>query len=157
MSASEELIADFLAQKRIAVAGVSRNATGEAANLIYRKLRETGHGVVALNPRAEQVEGDPCYPNLAALPEPVDAVVAVTPPAETEALVRECDAAGVRRVWLHRSLGTGSVSEAAVAYCREHGIRVIAGGCPMMYCQPVDFGHKCMRWVLRITGKLPAA
>ena len=145
---------EFLAQKRIAVAGVSRRS-GEAGNLIYRKLRDTGHEVFATNPRTEEVEGDTCYPDLESIPGGVDAVVIATPPAASEEVVRQCSALGISRVWMHRSFGQGSVSEPAVDYCREHGISVVPGACPMMFCQPVDFGHKCMRWCLGLMGKLP--
>jgi hypothetical protein len=85
----------------------------------------------------------------------VDAVVIATAPEVAETLVRDCADAGVARVWLHRSFGQGSVSEEAVAFCREHKMTVIAGGCPMMYCQPIDWGHRCMRWALSVTGGLP--
>lgn len=148
-------IADFLAQKRLAVAGVSRNPQGAAANLIYRRLRETGHEVLPVNPNAEMVEGDRCYPNLKAISPPVDGVVIATRPEVAEQLVRECAEIGVTRVWMHRSFGAGSVSEAATQFCQDNHITVIPGGCPMMFCQPVDFGHKCMRWILRLTGGLP--
>jgi predicted CoA-binding protein len=151
----DELARGFLSQRRIAVAGVSRDGK-QAANLIFRKLRETGHDVVAVNPRATQVEGAACYERLSSVPEPVDAVVIATPPAAADAVVDECVALGVRWVWMHRAFGAGSVSEAAVAKCREHGIRVIAGACPMMYCEPVDTGHRCMRWILRVSGRMPA-
>ncbi len=147
-------VSDFLAQKRIAVAGVSRTS-GQAANLIYRKLRSAGYEVFPVNPKATEVEGDTCYPNLASIPEVVDAVVIATTPAVAENLVRECAERGIARVWMHRSFGTGSVSEAAITFCREREIAVIPGACPMMFCEPVDVGHKCMRWVLRLTGGLP--
>ncbi len=152
----EEAVRDFLAQKRIAVAGVSRSAN-EAANLIYRKLRDSGYRVFAVNPRAESVEGDDCYPRLAAIPGGVDAVVIATHPAVAPAVVHECVDQGIGRVWMHRSFGQGSVSDEALALCREHGIRVIPGGCPLMFCSPVDVGHRCMRWWLRLTGSLPKA
>lgn len=148
-------ITDFLAQKRIAVAGVSRQAKGEAANLIYSKLRDSGYNVFPVNPNAEMVEGDRCYPNLKAISPPVDGVVIATRPEVAEQLVRECAEIGVTRVWMHRSFGTGSVSEAATKFCQDNHITVIPGGCPMMFCQPVDFGHKCMRWILKLTGGLP--
>jgi predicted CoA-binding protein len=148
-------IQDFLAQKRIAVAGVSRNPQGAAANFIYHKLRETGHEVFPVNPNAARVEGEACYPNLKAVPQPVDAVVIATRPEVAEQLVRECAEIGVSRVWMHRSFGAGSVSDAATKFCQDHHIAVIPGGCPMMFCQPVDFGHKCMRWFLHLTGGLP--
>lgn len=152
----QDLISDFLAQKRIAVAGVSRSKD-QAANVNYRKLRDRGYEVFAVNPRAEQVEGDPCYPSLAAIPGGVDAVLVATPPEGTVETVRECVALGIRRVWMHRSFGQGSVSERAASICHEHGVALIPGGCPMMFQQPVDLGHRCMRWLLRLTGGLPKA
>jgi predicted CoA-binding protein len=154
MPSMSEAVKAFLAQKRIAVAGVSRNKN-EAANIIYRKLRDSGYKVFPVNPNAETVEGDNCYPDLSSVPGGVDGVVIATRPTVTEQVVRECADLGVPRVWMHRSFGRGSVSEGAVDYCREKGIEVIAGGCPMMFCQPVDFPHKCMRWVLSVTGGLP--
>lgn len=156
MPTLESKVADFLAQKRIAVVGVSSNKPG-AASLIYHKLKEAGYQVFAVNPNASTFEGDACYPDVKSIPRPVDGVVIVTRPALTEAVVRQCADAGVPRVWMHQSLGSGatSVSEEATKFCRDHSITVIAGACPMMFCQPVDFGHKCMRWMLRLTGGLP--
>ncbi len=152
MTTINELTTDFLAQKRIAVAGVSRTEN-DAANSIYRKLRDNGYTVFAINPNAETVEGDPCYHDLKSIPGGVDGVVIVTTPEVTEQIVRECSEAGVTRVWMHRSFGAGSTSDAAVRYCEEHGIAVIPAGCPMMFCSP-DFGHRCMKWIMQMTGKL---
>jgi predicted CoA-binding protein len=149
---------DFLAQKRIAVAGVSRdNSHHPAANLIYRRLKTTGHDVFPVNPHMQTFEGERCYPDLESIPGVIDGVVIITRPETTEQIVRECDAAGVRRVWMHQSMGkkASSVSAAAVEYCRQHDISVIAGACPMMYGDGVDLGHRCMRLVLRLTGGLP--
>jgi predicted CoA-binding protein len=148
---------EFLAQKRIAVAGVSRNGGGHpAANLIYRRLKTTGHDVFPVNPHMQAFEGDRCYPDVQSIPGGVDGVVIVTRPETTERIVRDCDSAGIRRVWMHQSLAKGSsVSPEAVAYCRQHDISVIAGACPMMYGDGVDVGHTCMRWILRLTGGLP--
>ena len=145
---------DFLAQHRIAVAGVSRNSR-ETANFIFRKLRDSGHEMYAINPRATEVEGGPCYPDVASLPVKVDALLLVTPPSAAKALVDQCAENGVRRVWMHRAFGAGSVSREAVEACRHHGIQVIDGACPVMYLKPVDFGHKCMHWIARLTGQLP--
>jgi predicted CoA-binding protein len=155
MSNLESLVRDFLAQKKIVVAGVSRSDPNAPANLIYRKLRGAGYRVFAVNPQADSVEGDRCFHDLRSLPEPVDAAVLATPAAAARRLVEECFTAGISRVWMHRSLGEGSVSDDAVEFCREKNIAVIPGGCPMMFCPPVDFGHKCMRWFLRLTGSLP--
>lgn len=154
MTTLNEAVADFLAQKRIAVAGVSRSS-GEAANLVYRTLRGRGYETFAINPNASEVEGDICFPNLAAVPGDADAVVVATTPDIAESVVRECADAGVSRVWLHRSFGGGSVSDAAVDFCRGHGITAIAGGCPLMFLEGADFGHRCMRLVLGLTGGLP--
>ncbi|NWF68054.1 MAG: CoA-binding protein [Chloroflexi bacterium] len=156
MSTLNELVNDFLAQKHIAVVGLSRT-TPNAANLIYDKLKKGPYTVYAVNPQTERIAGDPCYPNVAALPQRPDGVVIVTRPDITEQVVKECAAAGITRVWIHQSLmhGATSVSPTAVEYCRTHGITVIAGGCPMMFAQPVDFGHKCMKWLMGITGQLP--
>lgn len=153
MQKRDKIIEAFLAQKRIAIAGVSRESKN-TANFIYRKLRKVGYDVVAINPNAKTVEGDTCYPDLQSVPEKVDGVVIVTRPEVSEAIVHQCAEAGVPRVWMHRSLGdrASSVSESAVQFCREHDIKVIAGGCPMMFCEPVDFGHKCIRWISQITG-----
>lgn len=155
--ALETKVHDFLAQKRIAVAGVSRDTGGHpAANLIYRRLKQTGHEVFPVNPHMQTFEGDRCYADLRSIPGGVDGVMIVTRPETTERIVHDCCDAGVRRVWMHQSLANGSsVSSKAVAYCHQHEISVIAGACPMMYGGHADFGHSCMRWILKLTGKLP--
>ena len=157
-TALEAKVHEFLAQKRIAVAGVSGNRGHHpVGNLIYHRLKKTGHEVFAVNPHLQDFDGDPCYPDLQSIPGGVDGVVIITRPETTERIVRDCSDAGVRRVWMHQSAAKGSsVSPEAVEYCRQHDIHVIAGACPMMYGDGVDFGHACMRWVLGLTGRLPA-
>jgi predicted CoA-binding protein len=153
----ETKVNDFLAQKRIAVAGVSRNKNHHpVGNLIYGRLKDTGHDVFPVNPYMESFEGDRCFPDLQSIPGGVDAVVIITRPQVTEQIVRACSEAGVRRVWMHQSTAKGSsVSPAAVEYCRQHDIRVIAGACPMMFGPGVDFGHTCLRLFAKLTGGLP--
>ena len=145
---------EFLAQHRLAVAGVSRDPK-QPANLIYRRLRDNGHEVFAVNPHAEEVEGDHCYASLTDIPGGVDGVVVVTPASASAAVVEDCAAAGVQRVWLHRGLGEGSLSEDAVAACRRRGIAVIPGGCPNMFGATSDPGHRGMLRMLQLSGKLP--
>jgi len=154
----ETRVREFLACKRIAVVGVSRDDRHHpSANLIYRRLRKAGHDVFAVNPHMPTFEGDRCYPNLQAIAGGVAAVVIVTRPETTEQIVRDCVETGVRHVWMHQSAAkTSSVSPEGVKYCDEHDISVIAGACPMMYGDGADFGHRCMRWYLRLTGGLPA-
>ena len=153
----EGKVDDFLAQKRIAVAGVSREKnTHPVGNLIYHRLKSTGHAVFAVSPHMQTFEGDRCYPNLQSIPDGVDGVVIITRPGTTEQIVRDCHSAGVRRVWMHQSRVKGtSVSREAVEFCHQHDISVIAGACPMMFGPGVDFGHTCLRMYLKLTGGLP--
>jgi predicted CoA-binding protein len=158
MQTLNEKVQDFLAQKRIAVAGVSRdNSRHPVGNLIYHRLKNTGHEVFPVNPHLETFEGDRCYPDVPSIPGGVDGVVVITRPDATERIVRQCSEARVPRVWMHQSFATSqtSVSPKAVEYCHEHDISVIAGACPMMYGPGPDFGHTCMRWMRGLTGGLP--
>lgn len=149
-----DTVAEFLRGRRIAVAGVSRQST-QAANAVFRKLRDSGYEVFPINPKSPQVEGVTCYPEIGAVPVQLDGVVIATPPDVSVQVVRDCSDHGVRRVWFHRSFGSGSVSEEAVRECDARGIDCIVGGCPLMFCEPVDFGHKCMRWWLQRQGRVP--
>ena len=145
---------EFLAQERIAVAGVSRDPK-QPANLIYRRLRDNGYEVFAVNPSAGEIEGARCYAAVTDIPGGVDGVVIVTPPQAAPAVVADCAQAGVPRVWLHRGIGPGSSSPEAVAACRRHGIAVIPGGCPNMFGATSDPGHRVMLRALQLTGKVP--
>jgi uncharacterized protein len=136
------------------VAGVSRQRN-QAANAVCRKLRDSGYEVFPVNPNASEVEGGRCYSSVAAVREPIDGVVIATAPDISVQTVQQCRDRGVRRVWFHRSFGNGSVSEEAVRECAAHGIDCIVGGCPLMFCEPVDFGHRCMRWWLQRRGRVP--
>ncbi len=147
MTNVDTLIAEFLRSRRIAVAGVSRGRTS-AANPVFRKLRDCGYEVFAVNPNASRVEGVECFPDLASVPGSLDGVVIATHPDVSAEVVRQAVERKVSRVWFHRAFGRGSVSETAVEACRTHHVSCIVGGCPLMFCQPVDFGHRCMRWWL---------
>ncbi len=153
MATLAEAAARFLEQRRIAVVGVSRDPK-EPANFNFRKLRDAGRTVFAVNSATTEAEGGPCYPNLQTVPGGVDAVLIYTPPAATAGVVRECAALGIRHVWIHRGFDRGSWSAEAEALGREHGLTLIPGGCPAMFFAP-DPGHRCIRWVLGFFGKLP--
>ncbi len=156
MPTVDQAITDFLAQKRIAVAGVSREAGGaHGGNVVYRRLKERGYEVFAVNPNADTVEGDPCYRSLAAIPGGVDAVVIATKPSVAPSVVEECRRLGITRVWMHRSFGAGSVSKEAHQMCRQSDIACIAGGCPLMYGPTSDGGHRFMRMFAGLFGQLP--
>lgn len=155
MVTTRQAASQFLALKRIAVTGVSRNPQGHGSNVVYQRLREHGYQVFAINPNADEVEGDRCYHDLKSVPGGVDGVVIGTRPETAEATMRECVDLGVGHVWMHRSFGAGSVSEAATELGRQHGITVIDGGCPLMFAPVGDFGHKAMCVVFTWTGKVP--
>lgn len=150
-----EAASQFLSQRRIAVTGVSRHPQGHGSNVVYQRLRERGYEVFAVNPNAEQVEGDPCYHDLRSIPGGVTAVVMGTRPETAEATMRECSELGIELVWMHRAFGAGSVSSAATVYGRSRGITVIDGGCPCMFDPTADPAHKMMRGILTLTGKVP--
>ncbi|HVN12241.1 MAG TPA: CoA-binding protein [Kineosporiaceae bacterium] len=155
MTSLKDAANQFLSTRRIAVTGVSRNPQGHGANVVYTRLRERGYDVFAINPNAERVEGDPCYRDLHAVPGGVDAVVIATKPDAAEATVKECIDLGVGQVWMHRMFGPGSVSDSATQLAREHGMTVIAGGCPLMFDPAADPGHKMLRRIATLTGKAP--
>jgi uncharacterized protein len=155
MQTIKEAAADFLAHERIGVTGVSREPGSHGSNAVYRRLRERGYAVFAVNPNAAEVEGDPCYHDLASIPGGVEAVVIGTRPAHAGTTMQECVELGIEHVWMHRALGAGSVSDPAARYGREHGVTVIDGGCPLMFDPCSDGGHKAMRFVCTMTGKVP--
>ncbi|HEY6029786.1 MAG TPA: CoA-binding protein [Gaiellaceae bacterium] len=147
MPSIDEAASAFLAKKRVAVTGVSRTPRQHGSNTVFKRLRDRGYDVFAVNPNAEQVEGDRAYPDLRSIPGGVEAVVIGTRPELADRTMRECAELGIEHVWMHRSYGAGSVSSSATTYGREHGITVIDGGCPCMFEPTADFGHKVLRRV----------
>jgi uncharacterized protein len=148
MQRVNEAASAFLANKRVAVTGVSRSPKTHGSNTVYKRLRERGYEVFAVNPNAHEVEGDRCYEDLASIPGGVDAVVIATRPEIAEDTMRECAELGIKHVWMHWGGGASSVSDAATDYGRRHGITVIDGGCPLMFGPTADVGHRIMRRVL---------
>ena len=155
MQTMKEAAAEFLAGKRVAVTGVSRNPSSHAANVVFQRLRERGYEVFAVNPNAQEVEGVTSYHDLKSIPGPVDWVLIGTRPEAAQDTIRECEELGIRNVWMHRGPGRGSVSKEAAAYGRQHGMTVIDGGCPCMFAPTDDPGHKMMRAVFTLTGNVP--
>jgi predicted CoA-binding protein len=160
MAKIDEMVKDFLRQKKIAVVGVSdKRETG--CNMAYKKFKATGYQVYAVNPRISTFEGDPCYPDLKSLPEVPEAVFILTNPRVTDQIVQQCVELGVKHVWMHCMLGTkpglaasmSSVSPEAVRICKENGITVIPGSCPNQFLKP-DPGHAIMRVMWRTFGFL---
>ena len=163
MAKIDNLVQEFLAQKTIAVVGVSeKRDTG--CNLAYTKFKEAGYQVFPINPHIASFKGDACYPDLKSLPQKPQAVFLLTSPVVTEQVVRECVDLGVSHVWMHCMMGTKpglaagmtSVSSEAVKLCRENGIKVIPGSCPNKFIKPDPF-HGLMRSLWSLIGFMPAA
>ena len=162
MAKIDNMVRDFLAQKRIAVVGVSdKRDTG--CGLAYRNFRDNGYRVYAINPRISTYEGAPCYPDLKSIPEKPDAVFILASPKVTDQIVQQCVELGIKHVWMHCMMGTKpglaagmtSVSREAVELCKANGIAVIPGACPNQFLKP-DFGHAAMRGLWRMLGFMPA-
>ena len=151
----KDAAAQFLSNKRVAVTGVSRTPAGHGSNVVYQRLRDRGYEVFAVNPNADEVEGDLCYHDLRSIRGGIDGVVIGTQPATAEITMRECAELGIKQVWMHRAFGGGSVSEAATEYGRQQGITVIDRGCPLMFGPTADAGHKAIRFVCTLTGAVP--
>jgi len=160
MSTIDGLVQDFLAQKRIAVVGVSdKRETG--CNLAYRTFKGAGYTLFTVNPRITTFEGAPCYPDLKSIPEKPEAVFILANPQVADLIVQQCVELGIKHVWMHCMMGTKpglasgmtSVSQDAVQMCREHGIAVIPGSCPNQFLNS-DFGHRLMRVLWRTLGFL---
>src|SRR5579864_9542016 len=140
METIKQAAGEFLAEKRVAVTGVSRKPQGHGSNAVYQRLRQRGYTVFAVNPNATTVEGDTSYPDLKSIPGGVDWVVIGTRPETADATVHECADLVIKHVWMHRSVGGGSVSPSVVTFGREHGMTVIDGGCPCMFDPTADPG-----------------
>lgn len=158
MAKLDQMVREFLAQRKIAVVGVSdKRDTG--CNMTYRKFKQQGYQVYAVNPRIQEFEGDPCYPDLKSIPETPQAVFILASPKVTEAIVDQCVDLGIRHVWMHCMMGTKpglaqgmtSVSQQGVETGRQHGLQIIPGSCPNQFLEP-DFGHAMMRVMWRAFG-----
>ena len=147
---SRAAVEGFLGEKTLAVVGVSRGGK-KFGNMVMKDLKGKGYRVFPVNPHAETIDGEPCYPSLETLPERPGGVITVVPPAVTETVVRDAKAAGIKRIWMQQ----GSESEAALGFCAENGLEVVHGECIMMFAEPVASIHRFHRWIWKLFGKLP--
>src|SRR5262245_20063044 len=152
---TETPVADFLAQRRIAFVGVSRNPR-DFSRQLFRDWRARGYELVPVRPETREIDGVPCYGRVQDVPGGVDAAFLITPPSATEAVVANCAEAGVRQVWMHRGAGTGAVSAQAVGACRARGMAVIPGACPYMFLPRAGWVHALHGGWLRLIGRKPS-
>ena len=152
---SMSAVQDFLAQKRIALVGVSNDPKDFSRSLL-RSMRERGYEVVAVNPTLPSADGAPCFARLSDVTPPLDGVLLMTSPAVTDQVVQECAALHIPRVWMYRAGGDGAVSPQAVEYCEEHGIKVVPGECPYMFFPGEHWFHRLHGFIKKIAGSYPS-
>ena len=150
MKVTRDQISEFLAQRNLALVGVSRGGK-KFGNAILKDLTSKGYRIYPVHPQADKIDGHTCWHSLSELPEPVGGIIMVVPPRETEKVVREAVQAGIRRVWIQQ----GAESPEAIRYCEEQGISVVHGECIMMFAEPTAFFHGAHRWFRGLFGKLP--
>ena len=149
------LIGEFLSEKRIAVVGVSRNPR-DFTRALLKEFRTRGYDTVPVTPHAQEIEGAQCFARVQDIRPAVGRALLMTPPQATEQVVRDCAEAGIPLVWMYRAGGTGAVSQAAIEFCRERGIRVVPGFCPLMFLPGAQWYHRFHGVLLKIAGKYPA-
>jgi uncharacterized protein len=154
MSTTVDDIRDFLAQRRIALVGLSRNPQ-DFSRMLFREMCQRGYDMVPVNPAAGELEGQRCFARIEEITPPVDSVLIMTAPRDTDRVVRDCAEAGVRRVWMHRGGGQGAVSKEAAAFCRQKGIRLVEGFCPFMFLPATHFFHRAHGFILKLVGGYP--
>jgi hypothetical protein len=152
---SRAVIDEFLSQRRLAFVGVSHEPKEFSAS-VYRALKERGYDLLPVNPHADEIDGDACYASVADLPDDVDGAIVMVPADASAGVVQACIDHHIPRVWLHKGAGPSSVSEEAVGLCREHGIEVVDGACPMMFAEPVSWFHKVHRSERKLTHQITA-
>lgn len=153
-AASLETIEDFLAQKRIALVGISRDPASDSAKLFEELLRR-GYDIVPVNPNTAEVQGHRCFARVQDIQPPVEAALLMTTPEATETVARDCAEARIHQVWMYRGIGTGAVSPDAVGFCHEQGIEVIAGECPYMFLPHTAAVHRLHGFIRKITALYP--
>lgn len=151
---SLETIEDFLAQKRIAMIGISHDSAN-FSSILFEEFCRRGYDMVPVNPNLPEAQGRHCFARVQDINPPVDAAILMTSPAVSEVVVRDCAEAGIQRVWMYRAFGEGSVSAKALEFCNRRGIRVVPGQCPFMFLPNAETGHRIHGWIRKITGRYP--
>lgn len=147
-------VSNFLALHRIALVGLSRNEH-DFSRVVFQEMEKRGYDVVPVNPSTGQVLGKRCFANVQEIVPPVEGALIMTAPQNTEEVVRNCEEAGIRHVWMHRGGGQGSVNPNAVQFCHVKGIHLVEGQCPLMFLKGTAFFHRVHGFVLKITGRYP--
>lgn len=149
-----DTIEEFLAQKRIAMVGASRDPKSFSITL-FKELCSKGYDVVPVNPNTPNVMGRTCYAGVERIQPPVQGALLMTPPELVDAVVEKCAKAGIPRIWIYGANGKSTVSQKTLDWCQEQGIKVIAGQCPFMFLPGSGGVHRFHGFVRKITGRYP--
>lgn len=143
-------IEDFVSQKTLALVGISR-ARQSFGLIAARELRKKGYRIFFVNPFADNIRGEKCYPRIAALPEKVGGALFLTPPQATGSALREAIEEGVQHLWIQQ----GAESKEAFALCSDDRLRAVSGHCILMFAEPVTSFHRFHRFLKSMFGGLP--
>jgi uncharacterized protein len=128
MSNSDETITRILrGAKTVAVVGLSSDPTKPSA-YVAEYLQRAGYRIIPVNPTADRLLGEPVYPSLADVKEPVDLVDVFRPPAACPEVARQAVAMGAKALWLQ----SGIISEEAAEIARKGGLEVVMDRCTMV-------------------------
>jgi uncharacterized protein len=151
---SRRTIDDFLAAKRLAIVGVSRNPK-DFTRTLFSEFRRRGYDVVPVTPLTSELDGLRCYAQVQDIAPPVEGALLLTSPAVTDSVVQDCASAGIRRVWMYRAGGAGAVSPNAIVFCELNGIQVVGGECPFMFLPQTGVVHRFHGFLRRLFGRYP--
>jgi predicted CoA-binding protein len=144
----------FLAERRFAMIGVSRNPKDFSARL-FAEFTNRGYAVVPVNPAAQEIFELKSYDRIQDIQPRLRAAIVMTPRSLDLDILRDCAEAEVKMVWLYGVTGPKGISRQAIEFCETKGINLIAGYCPYMFLSKSAFYHRIHGAVARLIGKYP--
>lgn len=150
----QNLINEFLSQKRFAMIGVSRNPR-DFSRTLFGELLKRGYDVVPVNPHASDISSIKPYGNIRDVSPPVTSALLMVPSLFMQQVLVDCAEAGVTLAWIYGIMGSKSVDPRIMKFCEEHGIRVIAGHCPYMFMPDAAMYHRMHGWAWKMIGYYP--
>ncbi|MCF8364594.1 MAG: CoA-binding protein [Bacteroidales bacterium] len=143
-------IRQFMSQKNIAIAGISRNDK-KFGNTIFNELKSKNYKIFPLHQQMESYDGLPCFKDIDALPAEVTALIICTKPEKTSDLVHRAVEKGIRHIWLQQ----GAQDDEAIFFALSKGINIIHRQCALMFAEPVTSVHNFHRSINKLFGVYP--
>lgn len=147
---TKEQIDRFFEQKKVAIVGVSRDKK-KFGYLLYNSLIKNGYDVCPVNPNAEEIDGNKCYPSVKDVPLDYSKIILATPKEQTINVVKDAFEKKIDQLWIQQH----SESKETMAFVEENNMDVIYNKCVFMFADPVVGGHKFHRNILKLFGRLP--